>query len=112
MQAMAETYDQPPGWIVTATAPFKSATKWSGVSYRDHGDWVIGAPDVLLDPASEAAKQAERIGARGLRVLLLGAAEVAVDHPDAPGQVTPVALVVLEQKVRPDARATLDYFAA
>jgi cation-transporting ATPase E len=87
MQAIAETYNQPPGWIATATAPFKSATKWSGVTYRDHGNWVIGAPDVLLDPASAAAERAERIGAQGLRVLLLGAAEVAVDHPDAPGQV-------------------------
>ncbi len=111
MQAIAETYHRPPGWIATATAPFKSATKWSGVSYRDHGNWVIGAPDVLLDPASAAAEQAERIGALGLRVLLVGAGDVAVDHPGAPGQVTPVALVVLEQKVRPDARETLDYFA-
>jgi cation-transporting P-type ATPase E len=111
MQAIGEAYNQPPGWIATATAPFKSAAKWSGVSYCEHGNWVIGAPDVLLDPASAAAEQAERIGARGLRVLLLGAAEAAVDHPDAPGQVTPVALVVLEQKMRPDARTTLEYFA-
>ncbi len=111
MQAIAEAYSEPPGWIATATAPFKSATKWSGVSYRDHGNWVIGAPDVLLDPSSAAAAQAERVGARGLRVLLLGAADVAVDHPDAPGRVTPAALVVLEQKVRPDASETLDYFA-
>ena len=111
MQAIAETYDKPPGWIATATAPFKSATKWSGVSYRDHGNWVIGAPDVLLDPASAAAEQAQRIGAQGLRVLLLGCGDVPVDHPQAPGQVTPVALVVLEQKVRPDARETMDYFA-
>jgi cation-transporting P-type ATPase E len=111
MLAIGETYDQPPGWIATATAPFKSATKWSGVSYRDHGNWVLGAPDVLLDPGSAATERAERIGAKGLRVLLLAAADVALDHPDAPGRVTPVALVVLEQKVRPDARETLDYFA-
>ena len=56
---------------------------------RDHGNWVIGAPDVLLDPASAAAEQAERIGAQGLRVLLLGAGDVAVDHPDAPGRGHP-----------------------
>lgn len=111
MRAIAETYPQPPGWTVTATAPFKSATKWSGVSFDGHGNWVMGAPDVLLDPASAAAEHAERIGAQGLRVLLVGAGGVAVDHPDAPGRVTPVALVVLEQKVRPDARETLDYFA-
>ncbi len=111
MQAIAEAFHSPPGWVVAANAPFKSATKWSGVSFRDHGNWVIGAPDVLLDPASVAARQAERIGAQGLRVLLLAAGSVAVDHAQAPGQVTPVALVVLEQKVRPDARETLDYFA-
>ncbi|OBH49362.1 cation-translocating P-type ATPase [Mycobacterium mantenii] len=111
MRAIAETYHQPTGWTATATAPFKSATKWSGVSFDDHGNWVMGAPDVLLEPASAAADQAERIGAQGLRVLLVGASDVAVDHPDAPGRVTPVALVVLEQKVRPDARQTLDFFA-
>jgi cation-transporting ATPase E len=111
MLAIAEAYKMPPGWSATATAPFKSATKWSGASYGEHGNWVIGAPDVLLDPASEAAEQAERLGAQGLRVLLVGSSDVAVDDPAAPGTVTPVALVVLEQRVRPDARDTLDYFA-
>ncbi|WP_374024532.1 HAD-IC family P-type ATPase [Mycobacterium sp. HNNTM2301] len=111
MQAIAETYQRPPAWTATATAPFKSATKWSGVSYGDHGNWVIGAPDVLLDPASAAAERAERIGAQGLRVLLVGTGDVAVDHADAPGRVTPQALVILEQRVRPDAAETLDYFA-
>jgi cation-transporting ATPase E len=110
--AIGEAYPDPPGWTVTAVAPFKSATKWSGASFRDHGDWVIGAPDVLLEPASPVAEQASAIGAKGLRVLLLGSAERGVDVADAPGKVTPVALVVLEQRVRPDARETLDYFAS
>src|SRR5258707_10682446 len=105
---MGEAYDAPPGGVATATAPFKSATKWSGISYGDNGNWVIGAPDVLLDPASPDAEEAERIGAQGLRVLLLGSSDESVDAPDAPGTVTPVALVVLEQRVRPDAGATLD----
>jgi len=112
MQAIAEAYKMPPGWTTTATAPFKSATKWSGMSYGDNGNWVMGAPDVLLDPASPAAEEAEQIGAKGLRVLLLGSSDLPVDHPDAPGAVTPVALVVLEQRVRPDARDTLEYFAS
>ncbi|MBO0680295.1 cation-translocating P-type ATPase [Mycolicibacterium sp. S2-37] len=112
MLAIAEAYPDPPGWSATATAPFKSATKWSGVSFGDNGNWVIGAPDVLLDPASPVAEQAEQIGAQGLRVLLLGSSDLPVDHRDAPGTVTPVALVVLEQRVRPDARDTLDYFAS
>ena len=112
MAAIAEVYDKPPGWIATAVAPFKSATKWSGTSYAGHGNWVIGAPDVLLNPGSAVAEQAEQIGAQGLRVLLLGSIGSSVDDPDAPGPVKPAALVVLEQRIRPDARSTLDYFAA
>ncbi|WP_193044169.1 cation-translocating P-type ATPase [Mycolicibacterium baixiangningiae] len=112
MQAIAEAYPDAPGWTATASAPFKSATKWSGVSYGEHGNWVIGAPDVLLDRGSPVAQQAEEIGSHGLRVLLVGSSDVPVDDPAAPGAVTPVALVVLEQRVRPDARDTLDYFAS
>lgn len=112
MAAIAEAYGTAPGWTATAAAPFKSATKWSGTSYGEHGNWVIGAPDVLLDPASPEAQEAERIGAQGLRVLLLGSCEHSVDAPDAPGAVTPAALVILEQRVRPDARDTLDYIAS
>ena len=112
MIAIAEAYPQAPRWTSTAVAPFKSATKWSGASFGAHGNWVIGAPDVLLDPVSPVAEQAERIGARGLRVLLLGSSDGSVDAADAPGRVTPVALVILEQRVRPDARETLDYFAS
>ncbi|MGV0597129.1 cation-translocating P-type ATPase [Mycolicibacterium porcinum] len=112
MAAIAEAYKMPPGWTATATAPFKSATKWSGASYGEHGNWVIGAPDVLLDSGSPVAEQAEEIGAKGLRVLLVGSSDLAVDAPQAPGTVTPVALVVLEQRIRPDAGETLDYFAS
>lgn len=112
MAAIAEAYKMPPGWTATATAPFKSATKWSGASYGEHGNWVIGAPDVLLDSSSPVAEQAEEIGAKGLRVLLVGSSDLAVDAPQAPGTVTPVALVVLEQRIRPDAGETLDYFAS
>ena len=112
MQAIAEAYPQAPGWTATAFAPFKSATKWSGASYGEHGNWVIGAPDVLLEPSSPVAARAEEIGAAGLRVLLLGSCDRPVDDPQAPGRVAPVALVVLEQRIRPDARDTLEYFAS
>ncbi|WP_280416280.1 HAD-IC family P-type ATPase, partial [Nocardia carnea] len=112
VQAIAEALPDTPGWEYTAVAPFSSAKKWSGFSYGEHGDWLLGAPDVLLDPGSADARAAEELGATGLRVLLLARGDRAVDAPDAPGTITPVALVVLEQKVRPDARDTLDYFAS
>ncbi|MCK8614361.1 HAD-IC family P-type ATPase [Gordonia sp. C13] len=120
MIAVAEAYPTPPSWTVSAIKPFTSATKWSGISFVDEagadvGNWLIGAPDVLLDPAGDTAQLASDIGATGLRVLLLARTDVPVDTEPAdgvvaPGAVTPVGLVVLEQRVRPDARGTIDYF--
>nr|WP_300151107.1 HAD-IC family P-type ATPase [Propionicimonas sp.] len=98
------------GWPVTAMAPFTSAKKWSGMTFGSHGNWVLGAPDVLA-PHGDVADRAEHLGASGRRVLLLGESDRPVDAPDAPGTVIPRTLVVLEQKVRPEARDTLAYFA-
>ncbi|MGY4102161.1 HAD-IC family P-type ATPase [Nocardia sp. R16R-3T] len=111
VQAIGEELTDKPDWRHTAIAPFSSAKKWSGFSYGEHGDWLLGAPDVLLDPSSEDARVAEELGSSGLRILLLARSDRPVDAADAPGAVDPAALVVLEQKVRPDARETLDYFA-
>ena len=72
-------------WLVTARAPFTSAKKWSGATFDGEGSWVLGAPDVLAEPA--AAAQADLIAASGRRVLLLGRASTPVDDPSPPGPV-------------------------
>ena len=109
--AIGEAYPDDPGWHIETVAAFSSARKWSGATYADHGTWVLGAPDVLSVAGGVAATEAESLGARGLRVLLLGRVAQPLGGSDLPGEVEPVALVVLEQKVRPDAKDTLDYFA-
>ncbi|MGV9824049.1 HAD-IC family P-type ATPase [Gordonia sp. NPDC003429] len=121
MQAIAAAFTNPPAWSATAVEPFTSAKKWSGVSFTDDatgadaGNWLIGAPDVLLDADTDVARLASDVASGGLRVLLLARTDVSVDtEPEpgsvAPGHVTPVAMVVLNQRVRPDAGDTLDYF--
>ncbi|WP_017555483.1 HAD-IC family P-type ATPase [Nocardiopsis baichengensis] len=113
--AIAEALGAPPDdWSVVARAPFSSARKWSGASFatpEGEQHWVLGAPDVLAPPSGPEAAEAERIGAEGVRVLLLGRAGERVDGPEAPGPVRPAALVVLDQRLRGDAKDALDYFA-
>ncbi|MFD6953760.1 magnesium-transporting ATPase [Nocardiopsis sp. TSRI0078] len=102
-----------PDWPVAALAPFSSARKWSGASFLTSGGeehWVLGAADVLLPSEEPAAAEAARLGAQGHRVMLLARASARVDSEEAPGPVVPVALVVLDQRVREDAGPTLDYF--
>lgn len=108
MQAIADAVPPAPTpWRQSARAPFTSAKKWSGVSFDDR-HIVLGAPDVLATGA--VAQQAEEIGVTGRRVLLLGRAGRPVDDDAAPGDVEPLALVVLDQLIRPDAADTLRYF--
>ncbi len=111
MAAIRDCCGEPPAWPVTAVVPFSSARRWSGASFATpEGDrhWVLGAPEVLAGPGSPELAAASAVAEQGLRVLLLGRADAAVDGPHT---VAPAALVVLEQRVRPDAAETLDYFA-
>jgi cation-transporting ATPase E len=123
MAAVIEACPDPGGWRPETVAAFSSARKWSGVAFADgRGTWLFGAPDVL-GRGTQAAAEAERLGATGLRVLMLASYAGSLTPDDAPdanadvadtgaalGGVTPVALVTLEQRIREDAAPTLDYF--
>ncbi|HJU98330.1 MAG TPA: cation-translocating P-type ATPase [Jiangellaceae bacterium] len=120
MRAIGEAYPPPPGWTDTADVPFSSARKWSGATFVEPSGststWLIGAPDVLLRPGDAALTTADELGARGLRVLLLAHSsmpvEEALEGPDRmDGHLRPAALVVIEQRLRPEAPDTLRYFA-
>jgi cation-transporting P-type ATPase E len=111
MAAVIAAYPDAADWRPATVAAFSSARKWSGVTFGGgHGSWLLGAPDVLA-AGTGAAAEAERLGATGLRVLMLARARIPLDRPDAPGRIEPVALLALEQHVRADAAPTLEYFA-
>ncbi|MFD4540001.1 HAD-IC family P-type ATPase [Streptomyces bauhiniae] len=98
-----------------STLPFSSARKYSGAAFEEKdgkvAGWLLGAPDVLLSPDDPALAETGRLNEQGLRVLLLARAARDLDGPDPARGARPVALVVLEQRLRPDAAETLRYFA-
>ena len=112
-QAIAEAYPDNPGWAVEAVAPFSSARKWSGASFAGQALGARRTGRAAARRGDRAAPSApSRASARaGCGCCCSAAAELPVDAPGAPGTVDPAALVVLEQKIRPDAKETLDYFA-
>jgi cation-transporting ATPase E len=97
------------GWTVEDAIPFSSARKWSAASFIGHGAWLLGAPDVLTDDPDTLAKVATHSDA-GSRVVLLARSD-GLTGDALPSGRTPVALVVLADRVRPDAADTLRYFA-
>ncbi|MEU3177562.1 HAD-IC family P-type ATPase [Streptomyces albidoflavus] len=114
LQAVIDACPAPGGWHTTGTLPFSSARKYSGASFDEgdatHRTWLLGAPDVLLPPGAEALAETDALNERGMRVLLLSRAAGELDGTDPGAGATPTALVVLEQRLRPDAADTLRYF--
>ncbi|MER5834105.1 HAD-IC family P-type ATPase [Streptomyces sp. NPDC002130] len=115
LKAIIDTYPAVEDWRCTEALAFSSARKYSGAGF-DEGDgqsgrWLLGAPDVLLAEDDPALAETGRLNEQGLRVLLLARVTRALDDPEVAQGAQPTALVVLEQRLRPDAADTLRYFA-
>jgi cation-transporting P-type ATPase E len=99
---------------VSGEVPFSSEWKWSGLRI-DSASYVLGAPDVLSEAGAltlppDLARVLERETAAGRRVVAF--AETSEPLPASPGEqspprLAPVALVVLEETLRPDAAQTV-----
>ncbi|MEQ4305247.1 HAD-IC family P-type ATPase [Plantactinospora sp. B6F1] len=140
LRAIVEAYPAPPhgigsraAWRIGERIPFSSARKWGGATLTSpdgiSAQWRLGAPDVLLPAGHPTLAEVDAYGARGLRVLLLARAGANTPHAHAPHRLMclegppiqqktmsggpslhPVALVVLAQRLRPEASETLRYF--
>ncbi|MGC0331214.1 cation-transporting ATPase E [Streptomyces sp. SAI-170] len=115
LKAIIDAYPDSEEWRCTESLPFSSARKYSGATFSEgdgeSGTWLLGAPDVLLADDDPALGETERLNEAGLRVLLLARAARELDDPEVARDAEPAALVVLEQRLRPDAADTLRYFA-
>jgi cation-transporting P-type ATPase E len=118
LEAIAEQY---PGTAerVASEVPFSSDWKWSALTLdgRSGETYILGAPDVLaargaltLSPGLQ-----ERLDAHtsaGRRVVAFGRASGTLPGDPAsepPPTVAPLALVVLEETLRPDAAETIAF---
>jgi P-type E1-E2 ATPase len=92
--------------------PFSSRWKWSACRLEgDDHTLVLGAPDVLLGAsAPELVSDHERAGRR---TLVLGRTPAELTPPgadgDPPPAIEPIAVIALEEHVRPEAAATIAF---
>ncbi|MGV2921765.1 HAD-IC family P-type ATPase, partial [Streptomyces alfalfae] len=114
LQAILDAYAARADWRCTQSMPFSSARKYSGAAFSEADGttsvWLLGAPDVLLPEDDPVLTEVEELNEQGLRVLLLARASGDLDDSDVAAGAHATALVVLEQRLRPDAADTLRYF--
>jgi len=114
LRAIGFAFPPREGWERTLVVSFSSARKWSAAAFGARGSWVIGAPEMVWGhaPADDPVRaQADEMADSGARVLLLARARAPLTGEELPTTMEPIALVLLEEKIRPDAADTLRYFA-
>ncbi len=112
MVALREGLRLEPRTTARVIVPFASERKWSGVTVDGSGSWILGAPEIVLGSESNLAarEHAARLAGSGARVIALARSAEPLVATELPNDVRAAALVVLTERVRPDARATIDYF--
>jgi cation-transporting P-type ATPase E len=135
LETVAEAFPATPG-RVGGEVPFSSKWKWSGItlegtplrsreSDRDApsaqsphmASYVMGAPDILSQTGALTlppglARKLDAETAQGRRVVAFGqSGEALPDDPEhtPPPPLTPLALIVLEETLRPDAAETVAF---
>jgi cation-transporting ATPase E len=112
MNALCAAFPAPHGWDREDAVPFNSSRKWSAASFAGEGSWVIGAPEMVFpDDGHPARVRAGELAATGRRVLMLAKSEAPLDGQVLPSGLEPAALVMFDERVRPDAGDTFRYFS-
>jgi magnesium-transporting ATPase (P-type) len=103
------------GRRVVAQVPFSSRRRWSAL---DLGDvrLVLGAPEWFAGADAALAARARQEAGGGRRVLAIGQAEAPLGDADAepgfPERVRALGLVLLAERLRPNAAETVAFFVA
>lgn len=109
--ALAAAFPPVKDFPVLTRLPFSSQRKCSAVTFDGYGTYALGAPEFL--PVSLSPELTARITAEaeaGRRVLLFAYGTSPIDGDTLPENMTPLALVMLEDHIRENAAETLRWF--
>lgn len=120
LKALEERYSGGTSHKLRNTVPFSSARKWSAAEFEELRTLVLGAPEFVAgDNYAQISEICEKYSANGMRTLILAQSllplpENSGNNPkkshDLPKNLRAKALIVLSDKLRPSAPATLEYF--
>ena len=106
MIAIKEHFTKKSTWKKSKAIAFSSERKFSAISFKDKDAYYLGAPEVLLKEKSKIVKEIKKYQT-DYRVLLLGSQKVLSDKPE---KIEAIGIILIEDIVRKEAKATLDYF--
>lgn len=95
---------------IHSAVPFNSDRKYSAVMLDDGRSIVLGAREFVPHEDKHIDELCESFEKQGLRVLLLGSSKTVISPREPLHDISPIAIVVMEDHIRDDARDNIAWF--
>ncbi|WP_425539030.1 HAD-IC family P-type ATPase [Microaceticoccus formicicus] len=105
-KAIAGEFVDKPNWEINEVIPFSSERKHSKVDFKEHGTWILGAPEfVNCKISSSVNDKIETLLEEGYRILVLAESDTLED------EVSELrGIIVMSDEIREDVNETFAYF--
>lgn len=109
MNAITEKYGTSDKFDLEEIIPFSSEKKYSAVTFKNEGTYIMGAPEFILKDIScidEYLKQYTKEN----RVLLFAYSKEKIINNKLPKNIEVLGLILIQDKIRKESLKTINYF--
>lgn len=123
MQAIKEKFSNSitKEFEVAEKVAFSSKTKWSGITFKNEGSYILGAPEFILKDDFEIYKNNLQKYTENYRVLVIAHSDnnfrdiensenSVLAQKELPTKITPLGFILISDVIRKEASKTLEYF--
>ena len=107
MDALSKRFEKEDDKKVLEIVPFSSQAKWSGISFENES-YVIGAPEIVIKNLKSFQDVLDEY-TNSNRVVILAKSKRKLNK-QIPDDISPMALIIINDKIRAEARDTLEFF--
>ncbi|MBQ7307962.1 MAG: HAD-IC family P-type ATPase [Clostridia bacterium] len=109
--ALANEFGYNKEYTAKTIIPFSSARKFSAVTFRNGETYMYGAPEYVLKTRNpDIEKQVKIQTKKGFRVLMFAKCEGEIVDNKISTDRKPIALIIIEDHIRENAKATIKWF--
>lgn len=108
--SMKNHFNKNSSWICDDIIPFSSDLKYSACSFEKYGTFYLGAPEILLKENYHKLEQKIKNDLLEYRILLLAHSNEKLKNKSIPKNLKLYALLYIQDKIRDDAKETIEYF--
>ena len=106
---LSKLTDRLPKCKVDTFVAFSSIRKWSGCSKKGIGSFIMGAYEYVF-PNDDSIKSTIEHYSKDYRVVTVAYSKKSILNKRVPSDAKPIAIVLLKDTIRTNAKQTIDYF--